>query len=589
MNFKKQRNMFKMRVVAIGGFLMLFAGAAVLRAVDLQINRMEGLKRIAKKQYIRTMPLSPDRGTIMDRNGQILAQTIEVESLYARPYELSGNKNAKRMMAGILGVQSRDIDERLRSDRPFVWIQRQISPSKVKRLKSLGLEGIGFLSERRRFYPNKSLAGHVLGFVGVDLQGLEGAELQFDDVLRGPQRSLRIERDARGREILVEETKQGREASNVFLTIDRDIQYIIEKELDEGVERSGARGGVSIAMDPHTGEILGLAVVPSFNPNAFSLYTPERWRNRGITDVYEPGSTFKVFLLAAALESGAARLDDIFYCENGAYAVGENIIKDDERKYGWLSLKQIMKVSSNIGASKVGERLGKENFFRQIKAFGFGQRTGIDLPGEAEGCVHPARSWPRVSLRTISFGQGISVTPLQMVTALASIANGGYLLRPHILKRIEGSTGTIIHEEMPITVRRVLSPAYAGKVTAVLKAVVEEGGTGEMARISGYDIAGKTGTAQKPELTNGGYSKDKRVASFIGFFPADSPQVVLFVMLDEPRLSPYGGIVAAPVFRRIAEKLVVILDIPPSRDVAGGMDLAGDDGRPIGGVRLPRG
>lgn len=564
----KAKSGFSGRVTAIWVVFILSSGAVIARSMDLQVAQVRSLRRMAERQYSRTISLTPGRGRILDRHGYVLAQTIEVESLYARPPEVSVDRRSTVMIASALGMAPDEIGEKLRSDKPFVWVQRQVLPVMAERLKSLGIEGIGFLTEGRRFYPNRVLAGQVIGFVGVDSQGLEGAEHQFDDVLRGPARSLIVERDARGREVLVEESGPSGSGSDVYLTIDKDIQYVLEKELGDGVDRFAARGGTAIALDPGTGEVLGLAVVPAFNPNSFSRYGPATWRNKGIADAFEPGSTFKAFLLGAALEAGVTRLDDIYYCENGAYAVGENIIKDDERKYGWLSLKQIIKVSSNIGASKVGERLGKERFFRFIKAFGFGDRTGIDLPGEASGRVHPARSWPRVSLRTISFGQGVAVTPLQMTAALASIANGGLLLRPHILRRIVDGTGAISREETPFVVRRVISPDTAGKVTSVLTAVVEEGGTGERAKLSGFDVAGKTGTAQKPDLSGGGYAKDKHVASFMGFFPARDPRIVLFVMIDEPRVSPYGGVVAAPVFRQIAEKLAVMLDIPPVRDLA---------------------
>ncbi len=587
----KDGNRFRLRVLGIGGLFLLSSGAILARSVDLQVTKMDDLRRMADRQYIRRIPLVPARGSIRDRHGNILAQTTEVDSLYARPEEFVHDPGAERRLAGILGLPYAEIIERLGSDRPFVWLQRQVSPQMVETLKALGVDGIGFIREGTRFYPNRGLAGQVLGMVGLDAKGLEGAELQFDDVLRGPPKSLTIERDARGRDVLAQEPEDGGRPSDVYLTLDTDVQFILEKELADGVAWAGARRGVAVAMDPSTGEVLGLAVTPLFNPNSFSVYSPEAWRDRGVTDAFEPGSTFKVFLLAAALEATVARPDDIFYCENGAYAVGENVIKDDERKYGWLSLKQIIKVSSNIGASKVGEKLGRDRFYRFITAFGFGEKTGIDLPGESRGMVHPARHWPRVSLRTISFGQGVSVTPIQMAAALSSIANGGLLMKPLIFKKIVDSDGRILSEDSPSIVRRVTSTQTARTVTSVLRAVVEEGGTGERAGLPGYDVAGKTGTAQVPDPVGGGYLKDKHIASFMGFFPAETPRIVLFVMLDRPRVSPYGGVVAAPVFRRIAEKLAVILDIPPAHDFARRdvHPLSATDGPGIGeGAARPR-
>jgi cell division protein FtsI (penicillin-binding protein 3) len=406
------------------------------------------------------------------------------------------------------------------------------------------------------------LAAHIIGFVGLDSKGLEGIEVQYDALLNGKSDVWTLGRDARGREIVMDGIPVEREDyhRNVFLTIDKHIQHVAETELSHSVQKWGAKGGMVIAMDPLTGKILAVASYPSFNPNQFIQYRPKSWRNRAISDTFEPGSLFKAFLAAAALEEKVVRPLDSFFCENGSYTVYDRTIHDHSR-HGWLTFQQIIKFSSNIGASKVGEKMGRERFYRYITSFGFGEKTRIGLPGEGKGIVHHPRYWPPVALDTISFGQGISVTGIQLTVALSAIANGGSLMRPYVVERITDEKGEVVQSFQPEVVRRVISEETAKKVIALLKATTEKGGTGEEAVPAGYEVAGKTGTAQKIDTLLGGYSKDRYTSGFMGFAPADEPKLVLLVVIDEPQGSTYGGVVAAPVFKAIMEKMLPYLNI----------------------------
>jgi len=388
-------------------------------------------------------------------------------------------------------------------------------------------------------------------------------ELAYDEFIRGEPGYILISKDAFGRTITPEdgELRHSAEGLEIILTIDKNIQYIAEKELKKSVQAYSAKGGMAMVMNPKTGEVLALAIQPSFDLNHFSLFPPQVWKNRTITDTFEPGSTLKVFLLAAALEDHAAAPRDVFFCENGTYTSGGKVIHDIH-KYGWLSLGEIIKVSSNIGAIKVGQKLGRANFYRYLKNFGFGLRTGIDLPGEVPGTLPTPQHWSEVGLANISFGQGASLTALQLTTALSAIANGGVLMRPYVVKAVLGQQGNVVKENQPRVERRVISPQTARTVAAILKTVLEEGGTGTAALLSGYEAAGKTGTAQKALANARGYS-DQHVGSFIGFAPVDNPQVVISVIIDEPQGIGYGGVVAAPAFKGIAEQVLPYVGVYP--------------------------
>jgi cell division protein FtsI (penicillin-binding protein 3) len=561
---RKSINWFKVRIIFISCLLFFCFVIIVGKMFQLQVLEKEQLYKLAAQQHQVQIPFGPKRGTVYDRKGNELAVSIEVDSVYADARKVVEAERTANEVASILQIDRDELKRRLKSRRPFEWIQRRVSPKEVEQIKTRGLPGISFIKENQRFYPNSQLVAHVIGFVGLDSKGLEGVEFQYDALLNGQNHVLTMARDAHGREIAMGKAPFEKEDHyrNIFLTLDKHIQYVAETELGRSVEKWGAKGGMVIAMDPVTGKILAMASYPFFNPNQFIQYRSRSWRNRAICDAFEPGSLFKTFLAAAALEEKVVRPFDSFFCENGAYKVYDRTIHDHAR-YGWLTFQQIIKFSSNIGASKVGEKMGKENFYRYIAAFGFGEKTRIGLPGEAKGIVHHPRYWPPVALDTISYGQGISVTGIQLVTALSAIANGGFLMKPYVVERITDEKGEVVQSFQPEVVRRVISEETARTMTALLKTTTEKGGTGEGAVPIGYEVAGKTGTAQKVDTLLGGYSEDRYTSGFMGFAPVDDPKLVLLVVIDEPQGANYGGVVAAPVFKAMMEKVLSYLDVFP--------------------------
>ena len=555
-------------IVAGGIFAVLFALVA-LRALDLAVLRGPALARLAAMQHHQRIELLPHRGPIVDRSGDPLALSVDVPSIYVRPRELRAAGVDARLpaLATALHMPPRALRAKLASSQPFVWLKRQALPREAETVARLELPGVYTVTEGRRFYPHGNLAAHVLGFVGVDSQGLEGLEQRYDRVIRGEPQYLEFDRDARGREMFTGGVGAAPDQGNrLELTLDAAIQEATERELQSGVAAARAVGGAAVVLDPATGEVLALANVPTYNPNEPGDAADKRWRdrvrNRAITDPYEPGSTFKAVLAAAAIEEHLVTPGELFFCEHGRFQAGGRTIHD-AHPYGWLSFAEVIQFSSNIGATKVGERLGRDRYHRYLRAFGFGNRTGIELPGETPGIMRPVESWSRIDLATLSFGQGVSVTPLQMATAFAAIANGGTLLRPYVVRRIVAPGGEVVLENEPTAVRRVVSTRSARTTTELLRRVVEEeGGTGAKARLEEFPVAGKTGTAQKVDPTTGGYSS-KRIGSFAGFVPADEPRAVILVLIDEPSTSSYGGVVAAPVFRAIAAAVLKRLGVEP--------------------------
>jgi cell division protein FtsI (penicillin-binding protein 3) len=560
----KSLNWFKIRIIFLS-CLLCFCFVLVLgRMFQLQVLKKEQLYKLAARQQHTQIPLVPKRGTIYDSRGNELAVSIEVDSVYADARKVTEVEKTARELAAILEIDRQELKQRLKNHRSFEWVQRKISPKEVEQIKELRLSGVSFLKENRRFYPNSQLAAHLVGFVGLDSKGLEGIEFQYDALLNGANQVWTTARDALGREIAMGKTSFEKEDHyrNVILTIDKPIQHITETELGRGVEKWGAKGGMAIAMDPWSGKILAMASFPTFNPNQFIQYRSKSWRNRALSDVFEPGSMFKAFLAAAALEEQVVRPSDSFFCENGSYKVYDRTIHDHS-KHGYLTFQQIIKFSSNIGASKVGEKMGKERLYRYISAFGFGEKTRVGLPGEGKGIVHHPRYWSPVALDTISFGQGVSVTGVQLATALSAIANGGSLMKPYVVEKITNEKGEVVQSFKPETVRKVISEETARKVRMLLKAATEKGGTGEGAVPAGYEVAGKTGTAQKVDSLMGGYSDDRYVSGFMGFAPADAPKLVVLVTVDEPQGNSYGGVVAAPIFKTIMEKALPTLNVIP--------------------------
>jgi len=564
----KSINWFKVRIIFLGCLLFSCFVLITGRMFQLQVLKKEQLYKLAAQQQHTHIPLVPKRGIIYDSRGNELAVSVEVDSVYADARKVVEVEKTARELASILQIDREELKQRLKNRRPFEWVQRKISPKEVEQIKALQLPGLLFLKENRRFYPNSQLAAHLVGFVGLDSKGLEGIEFQYDALLNGENQVWTANRDALGREITMGKAPFEKEDHyrNIVLTIDKPIQHITETELGRGVEKWGAKGGIAIAMDPWTGKILAMASSPTFNPNQFIQSRSRSWRNRALSDVFEPGSLFKAFLAAAALEEQVVRPSDSFFCENGSYKVYDRTIHDHS-KHGWLTVQQIIKFSSNIGASKVGEKMGKERLYRYLSAFGFGEKTRVGLPGEGKGIVHHPRYWSPVALDTISFGQGVSVTGIQLVSALSAIANGGFLMKPYVVERIMNEKGETVQSFKPEPVRKVISEETARRMTVMLKAATEKGGTGEEATPAGYEVAGKTGTAQKADSLLGGYSEDRYVSGFMGFAPADAPKLVLLVIVDEPQGNNYGGVVAAPIFKAIMEKVLPTLNVIPKGTV----------------------
>ena len=535
-----------------------------IRAFYFQfISRDEFLEKINRQHYTK-LSFPSKRGRILDRGGKEMALSIMVPSIYGVPSLVENKEEVVRLLARLLNLDPEELRNKLSTDRHFVWIKRHVSPVEWERVKELKIKGIGVIEEPRRFYPYKELASVVLGFVNIDHQGLEGVERSYEKFLKAPLMEMVIERDGLGKVFLPLE--RGEEGPwDVYLTLDVNVQYILERALQEGLEECQAKRAVGLIMDPVRGDILGMASLPSFNPNCFWLYPSENRKNFALLGLFEPGSTLKPFLVAAALEKGFLNSNDIVFCEGGRYNVFGLTIRD-VKSYDWLTVQEVIKFSSNIGAAKIARTIGADEYYEFLKNFGFGEKTGIGLP-EEKGVLKPPKLWTPVDLMTLGFGQGMSCTPMQIAVAYSTIANGGLKVKPRIVKEMRRvGDGKVLVTE-PQLEKRVLSPEVSRLIMGVLERVVLEG-TGRKAFLEGYSIAGKTGTAQKYDPHRGGYSREHFVASFVGIFPADHPRAVILVMFDEPKTSIYGGEVAAPVFRKIVQELVQYWKIPPKSTLA---------------------
>lgn len=555
------KNWLKIRIVLILLIFLIFFIALLSRAFQLQILSGQKLKILAQKQQTTTLQLQPERGVIYDRNGEKLAASVLTDSVCADPSKIADPARASRQIAEILRLDKGTVFKKISEPKSFCWLARRISPEQAAHVENANIEGIVLVKEPKRFYPNGELAAHMLGFVGADATGLEGLEKKYNDVLKGKPAKLAWARDAKGKKLFLRaeqsDTKKD-ENINLVLTIDSRIQYLAETHLKEAVLDKGAKGGLAIVMDPKTGEILALANEGRFNPNNVDGLGPDKWRNRAITDCFDPGSTFKPFLVAAALEEKAIKETDRFFCEYGAYKIADRTIHEaNHGRHGVLTVPEILKYSSNIGSVKIGQRLGKEKFHGYIEQFGFGAKTGIDLPGESTGLLRPAQKWTKVDAATVAFGQGVSVTAIQLISALSAIANNGVLMKPYIVRGYTDKDNRPIKMYTPTVVRKVVSPVVAKKLTRMLTEVVGAvDGTGKNARIVNVAVAGKTGTSQKFDFARGVYSSERVRTSFMGFFPADNPQVSILVILDEPQRDKWGGVASAPVFKNIGEQIL---------------------------------
>ena len=551
----------KIREILVGLMFVVFFAIISARALQIQIYDGSWLSKKASDQYERSLTSYGRRGAIYDRNFREMAVSIEVPSIAAYPKQITEKKATAKALATVLKMKVADISQKLSSDKKFVWVKRQTTPKETEAVKNLDLKGIGFIPERNRFYPNRTLAAQMLGFTGLDGEGLEGIEFFYNRYLKAEDSNYTVFKDALGNGFNAElDRVRLTRGDNLVLTIDSNIQFITESTLQETVDRFSARSGIAVVMQPKTGAILALANYPYFNPNAYTEYDRELWRNRAITDPIEPGSTMKIFSAAAAIESGETP-NTIFYCENGAYRIGKDVVHDIKR-HGWLSLQQIIKYSSNIGTVKVSEKIGPKRLYQVFRHFGFGEKTGIDCPGETAGSLSHYSQWSHIDTGAIAFGHGISVSALQLIRAVSAIANDGILMRPYIVQAITDRHGKPIKTFKPQLVRRAISEQTALMVRNIMKTVITKGGTGVNAAIEGYTVSGKTGTSRKLD-ESGNYSNEKHVASFVGFTPSEKAEIAIVVVIDEPREEYYGGTVAAPAFKKIAQETLNYLGIPP--------------------------
>jgi cell division protein FtsI (penicillin-binding protein 3) len=552
------------RLFVLGAIFAISLGILSIRLITFQLKDDAQLEKVALRQYRTAVKRSTHRGRIFDAQGRELAIDLSVESIYANPMQVKEPVKVAEKLSNLLGVDRRRILERLGTKRKFVWVKRRVKDSEAKAVRDLGIKGVYMMKESRRYYPGKKLASAVLGAVGFDSKPLGGVELAYNDHLSFSKSGGDLRRDARGHIYLSPADSDDQDTENVELTIDKTLQFIAEKELKKAVRGSKAGAGTAIVVDIKTGAILAMANYPTFDPNEYSSYPLSKWRNMAIVNAYEPGSTFKVIVVAAALDAGVVKADEIFDCENGRISIGEDVVRDTHPQTK-ISVADIVKVSSNIGAYKIERRLGKKKLYRAIRDFGFGSRTDLGLPGESPGILSKPSKWSQLQFATIAFGQGMAATPLQMTMAFAAIANDGVLLKPYVVKRIVDSKGGDIFVAKKQVVATPIRPETARLMTTMLKRVVEEGGTGMLASSYEYPVAGKTGTAQKASMSVSGYESGVYFSSFVGFAPTDEPRIAVFVGIDEPRGTYYyGGQVAAPAFREIVEGSLQYMKIPGS-------------------------
>lgn len=560
----KHQKWVRVRMALVVTLLVCGLSAVIGRVYYLQTVKAENLHEMSTDQTSRSIELKAKRGSIVDRRGVEMAVTVEVPSIFARPKKITNPRLVARRLMPHLDVSFKDLVDRLESKRSFVWLERQAKPRSARAIRKLDIDGIGITTENKRYYPLQERAGQLLGFVGIDGNGLEGLERTLDDELAGGTFKLDGIRDAHGRTLLTRDLPKFRkfEGDSVVLTIDERVQRVAEKAIAEQVEKFDAKGGYAIAVDVHTGEILALANTPSFDPNNFGDFTSKDWRLRTITDTFEPGSTFKPFVLAAALQKGTINLDTKFDTEGGRIKIGRYTIRDSHA-HGTLSAAEIVKVSSNIGAYKIAQTVGRKGFYDALRSFGFGSRTGLGLRGEQPGLIWPPDRWAEVTFANMAFGQGLTATPLQIAVGVSAIANGGMLMRPRIVKEIRDKDGKTVEKTRPTLVRRVLSPKVARQTTYAMSMVTQEGGTGTNAALEHFTVAGKTGTAQKVNPKTRRYDPHMWLGSFVGFAPAEDPDVAVLVMIDEPHKTHYGGVVAAPAFKKILTEALSVRGVMP--------------------------
>ena len=583
LNDEKRRRWVRLRMGILCGTLALGLGLVVSAGYDLMIGDGAAWRELAESQRQRRLHVAPKRGGIYDRNGSALAVSVEVPSVSLDAVELLRGvpsqqvpvvaRDAANRIAAVLGIDAAQVERRILAKRRFAWLKRQISAVEADKIRALSEDSLGdkkihglvVEGEGRRYYPRRELAGPMLGFVAPDGEGKDGLEYALNDDLKGNAEQLKGLRDRSGRLLFSDGIEDDRAFAghNIYLTIDQGIQYAAEHELQAAARTFEAAGGSVVVVNPYTGEILALASFPQFNPNDYTDSQPDQRRDRAMSDSFEPGSTMKMFTVAAGLADSVITPAQKLYCEKGVMQI-DNVTIRDTHPSEWLTISQILAISSNICAAKIGLGMGESKLYEAFRRFGFGQESGLPFPGESPGTLRPrSRPWVQVETASAAFGQGIGVTNMQMAMAAAALANGGELMEPLLVRKVTTSTGEVVREVAPHVRRRVVSKEVARAVAEMLVAVTEGEGTGVEAAIDGYRVAGKTATAQKSDPRTGRYSIDKYIASFVGFVPAEKPVVAIAVTVDEPMLEHAGGAVAAPIFRHVAQMALKLAGLTP--------------------------
>lgn len=543
---------FPLRLGFIFAAIFVLLALFIAKLSLIQVFRSSYLSDKADKQHNHVVDLEPRRGTIYDREMRALALNVAAYSLFANPKAMTQEQKqaAATKVAAVLGEGEASLLRKMDKSKNFVWLARKIPQDSYEKIKAQKISGLAFIKESKRFYPNGDLAAHVLGFANIDNVGLQGVELEFDKNLHGTKGVAQFLRDARQRDLMIEKDFIApKDGQDVVLTIDETIQFIAEKALDKAFVKYNALSASVIVLDPKTGEVLAFANRPTFRPDAPEKSPPENRTNRAVAFTFEPGSVFKIVTATGALEEGITNEEEVFFCENGKYLVGNHILKDAHPK-GRLTFRQVIEESSNIGTVKVAQRLGADKVYEYAHRFHFGIKTNIGMTGEVGGILKPTSRWSKTSIGAVPIGQEVTVTPIQLAVAIAAVANDGVMMKPYFIKSVKAPNGMVIEEGRPQVVGRVMRPEIAKRVRSILQGVIDEG-TAQLAKIKGVAAGGKTGTAQK--VVNGMYSHSKFVASFIGFAPVDDAKLAIVVSVDEPHPAYYGGVVSGPVFKEVVE------------------------------------
>lgn len=557
----------KSRIVIIFVSLLVLWGLLILKAIYVQVIPNEKLTRLKEKSFQRVVHLKSRRGAIVDRNQRELAISIPSHSLYADPMVIKNPRKAAQKLGRYFKKSSRGYSQKLKNkNKRFVWLERRLGKHHRNKISDWKIRGLAFIEEPTRVYPNDQLFSHLLGFVGSEERGLEGLELVYDDILRGENRRLKFHRDARGRPLLVngQVFLDHPDGADLHLTLDSGLQFKLEEELQKAINEFDAESAIGIILDVETSAILALTNLPTFNSNKPTHFSEEVRRNKAVTDSFEPGSTLKTFTIAGALSQGLVQPNTKINCENGRFKIGRQIIHeaDSEHHFNSLTVSGVLAKSSNIGSTKIAFKLGDKKLREVLKRFGFGTKTEVDLPGESRGILQKT-PWKKHLLSNISFGHGVTTTPLQMATAYAAIANGGTLKKPYIVQSIVSRDSGIREDFGPETIRQVLTPNEASTMKLMLAGATLPRSTGAKARVHGFPVAGKTGTAQKVKPKGRGYIRGQYISSFVGFIPVNQPKYVIYIAVDSPRTKYYGSQVAAPVFSRVASYAVLKAGLPP--------------------------